>query len=114
MLEEHDYVIFEDEDGTEFEFDIVDLFSYHDREYAVLVNIHDLFDDEGNELPDYDEEPQELYVMEVVEHGDEEPEFFSVEDAGLLDELAELIQERLYICHGDGEPPAQGIDRQYN
>jgi uncharacterized protein YrzB (UPF0473 family) len=38
MEEERDLVVFSDDDGNEFELEIVDYFDYEDQEYAVLVD----------------------------------------------------------------------------
>ena len=38
MNEERDFVVFTDDDGNDFELDVIDYFDYNDKEYAVLVD----------------------------------------------------------------------------
>ena len=41
MNEERDFVVFTDDDGNDFELDVIDYFDYNDKEYAVLVDTND-------------------------------------------------------------------------
>ncbi len=38
MEEERDIVVFSDDDGNEFELEVIDYFDYEDQEYAVLAD----------------------------------------------------------------------------
>lgn len=38
MDEERDFVVFTDEDGNEFELDVITYFDYNDNEYAILAD----------------------------------------------------------------------------
>ncbi len=41
MNEERDFVVFTDDDGNDFELDVIDYLDYNDKEYAVLVDTND-------------------------------------------------------------------------
>ena len=75
MQEEMDPVIFEDEDGNEYSFNVVDYFFYNGEEYALLSEITDEEDE--------DEEGTEVIVCKVIEeeeNGEEYETFELVED----------------------------------
>jgi len=40
--EERDVVVFVDDDGNEFELDVIDYFEHEDQEYAVLMDLSEL------------------------------------------------------------------------
>ena len=71
---EPDTVIFEDEDGNEYEFAVRDYFFYNGDEYALLTEV-------GQEA---DENGEECIVCKVEttenEDGEEDEEFVLVED----------------------------------
>ena len=94
MDEERDYVIFEDESGNEIELDIVDQFPYGEKEYAVLMDLSKLLDENSEIAPDELDTPSEMYVMEIVMEGDQEL-FIPIEDEELLSKLSDLIYERI-------------------
>ncbi len=85
MEEERDFVVFTDEDGTEFELDVIDYFDYENEEYAILA-----------ELPEEDsEEEQELevYIMKVETNG--EYEEFLPPDDDKMEMLSAIAEKRL-------------------
>ena len=41
MNEERDFVVFTDDDGNDFELDVIDYFDYNDKEYAVVNEAED-------------------------------------------------------------------------
>lgn len=76
MDEERDFIILTDDDGNEFELDIVGYFDYKDNEYAVLMD-----------LSANTEEEADAFVMQIVYHEDtDEEEFVPVPEA-MLDEV---------------------------
>ncbi|MGN1068321.1 MAG: DUF1292 domain-containing protein, partial [Christensenellales bacterium] len=41
MEEERDVVVFSDDEGNEFELEVIDYFDHEDQEYAVLMDTED-------------------------------------------------------------------------
>ena len=100
MEEERDFVVFTDDDGNEFELDVIDYFDYKDEEYAILV------DNQGctecgcgcdDECEDECEHEHELgiYVMKVIVNEEEETEEFVPPADEDMDALAEIVEARL-------------------
>ena len=91
MEEERDLVVFSDDEGNEFELEIVDYFDYEGQEYAVLV------DPESCECGCGDEEchehDAELYIMKIVVNG--EFEEFLPADEDKMEELTKIVETRL-------------------
>lgn len=92
MDEERDVVVFADDDGNEFELDVIDYFDHEGQEYAVLMDLSAL-----NECECEDEEcdcgQQDVYIMKVVVNGDME-EFLPADD-DKMDVLAAIVEQRL-------------------
>lgn len=86
---DRDVVVFQDEDGTEIELDVVDYFTHKDQEYAVLMDLSALSEDEGEQ-----DEEQDVYIMKVVVT-DETEEFLPVDDE-LMEELSTIVEQRLF------------------
>ncbi|MBQ1365965.1 MAG: DUF1292 domain-containing protein [Clostridia bacterium] len=86
---EPDTIIFEDEDGKEYEFIVRDYFFYNGDEYALLTEM-------GQEA---DENGEECIVCKVVaaegEDGEEDEEFELVEDEALAEKLIEIANTRV-------------------
>ena len=86
---EPDTIIFEDEDGNEYEFIVRDYFFYNGDEYALLTEM-------GQEA---DENGEECIVCKVVaaegEDGEEDEEFELVEDEALAEKLIEIANTRV-------------------
>lgn len=97
MEEERDVVVFADDEGNEFELDVIDYFEYEGQEYAVLMDLSDLPEDEDGECECDNEEcscaEQDVYIMKVVVNGDTE-EFLPADEA-LMDTLSAIVEERL-------------------
>ena len=85
MDEELDLVTFEDEEGNEITMEVLDYFFYEGKEYALLT---EFVEDEETE-PDED---LDVYIMEVVDAGDDMEEFVPVEDEALADQLLAIFQ----------------------
>ena len=90
MDEERDFVVFTDEDGNEFELDVITYFDYNDNEYAILADCNPECDCEDEECED-----EGLYIMRIIvsEDGQTE-EFVSPEDED-MDALVELAEKVL-------------------
>ena len=86
---EPDTIIFEDEDGKEYEFIVRDYFFYNGDEYALLTEMGQEDDENG----------EECIVCKVVaaegEDGEEDEEFELVEDEGLAEKLIEIANTRV-------------------
>ena len=100
MEEERDYVVFTDDDGNEFELDVIDYFDYHDEEYAILVDTQSCPECEcecDEECEDECEHEHELgiYVMKIIVNEEEETEEFVPPADEDMDALAEIVESRL-------------------
>lgn len=84
--EMRDLVTFVDEDGNEFDLEVIDYFEHEGKEYGVLID---------PDLPD-DAEYFEVCIMEIVQNEEEDlEEFLPVEDDELQDTLLKIAQERM-------------------
>lgn len=97
MEEERDVVVFSDDEGNEFELDVIDYFEHEGQEYAVLMDLSALPEEgeapEGCDHENCDCTEQDVYIMKVVVDGDME-EFLPADDE-LLDTLADIVEQRL-------------------
>ena len=99
METERDYVVFTDDDGNEFELDVIDYFLYKDNEYAILVDCSDTCSC-GEDAEDCECETS-LYIMRViVNEADNTEEFVPPEDEDMeaLVALAEDLLEGKCDC----------------
>ena len=85
MDEERDLVEFEDEAGNKLTMEVLDYLAYEGREYALLTEyVED--DEDGDE-----DEPIDVFIMEVVPVGDDQEEFVAVEDS-LAETLLKIFE----------------------
>ena len=97
MEEERDLVTFMDDEGNEFDLEVIDYFMHKDKEYGVLID---------PDLPD-DAEEFEVCIMEIVQHEEEDlEEFVPVEDERLQAELLAVAEERMASWDEEDEEPA--------
>ena len=84
-----DVIVFEDEDGQEYEFSVVDYFFYNGDEYALLT-------ENGTEGT---EQEGECIVCKVVavegENGEEEEEFELIENEELAQKLIDIANTHM-------------------
>lgn len=127
MADDRDIVVFSDEQGNEFELEVLDYFDHDNQEYAVLVDAADENEccdddseedsccecDECDECDDEceDELEDEFYIMKVVHNGDTE-EFIPVEDDNQLDELVKIVQKRFEDEYDIKVTDEDGDDKQ--
>lgn len=84
---EPDLISLLDEDGNEYEFEILDELDYKNSHFYAL---HPLFD-----LPDQELNSEDTYmIFEAVEDENGEPQLAEIEDDLLIDELAEMFESR--------------------
>ena len=95
MEEERDLVVFSDDEGNEFELEVVDYFDYEGQEYAVLVDPEASSECGcGCEHDDCkDEKGAEVYIMKIVVNG--EFEEFLPADEDKMEALSKIVEERL-------------------
>lgn len=78
--EELDIVTLTDEDGTDKDYEFLDLIDLDDKEYVVLLPV--------------EEETDEVIILEVHPLDDENEEYISVEDADTLEKVFAEFKER--------------------
>ena len=87
---EDDIIVFEDDDGNEYEYVVVDYLFYNGDEYALMVEVTD-------EEPE--EEKQECIVCRVLsetdEYGEETETFELVEDEEMGRKLVEIFNTKM-------------------
>ena len=85
MDEERDLVEFEDDAGNKLTMEVLDYLAYEGKEYALLTEyVED--DSEGDE-----DEPIEVFIMEVVPVGEDQEVFVPVDDA-LAEKLIKIFE----------------------
>lgn len=76
-----------DEEGTEYEFEILADLDYEEKHYYALMPLF--------ELPDDDDDPESTYmIFEDIIDENGEPQLAEIDDDVLLDTLAELFEEK--------------------
>jgi len=93
MEQERDFVVFSDDEGNEFELDVIDYFEHEGQEYAVLMDLSELPDCDCEEGECDCETEQDVYIMKVIVNGDMEE--FLPADEEKMDELAAIVEARL-------------------
>ncbi|MBQ6325126.1 MAG: DUF1292 domain-containing protein [Clostridia bacterium] len=85
MDEERDLVEFEDDAGNRLTMEVLDYLAYEGKEYALLTEyVEDDSDTDENE-------PIEVFNMEVVPVGEDQEEFVPVDDA-LAEKLIKIFE----------------------
>lgn len=84
---EADLISLEDEDGNEYEFEVIDELDYKDGHYYALMPLFD--------MPEEDIDSESTYmIFEAVEDENGDPQLAEIDDDELLDELAEIFEAR--------------------
>ena len=81
-----DFMTIMDEDGTEFELEILSTLEYNGNTYLAVIPAG--MDEEAEEL--------EVSILKSVEEEDGEPTLCAIEDEAELEAVYELIMEQLY------------------
>ena len=102
MEEQRDLVVFSDDEGNEFELEIVDYFDYEGQEYAVLVDPEsgcscgcgcECDDEECEGEHEHEHEHgAEVYIMKIVVNGEYEEFLPANEDK--MEALSKIVEER--------------------
>lgn len=80
--EELNIITLTDEDGSEIDYEFLDLIDYEDKTYVVLLPV------------DESEDNGEVIILEVNEIDDETEEYASVEDEATLSAVFDIFRER--------------------
>ena len=86
---EEDIIVFEDEDGNECNYSVVDYMFYNGEEYALLVETSEEASEDGQ---------QECIICKVVadeEDGEETESFELVEDEELATRLVDIFNTKM-------------------
>ena len=86
MDEERDIVVFEDDAGNELTMEVLDYLAYEGKEYALLTEYVEDEEDDGDE-----DEPIEVFIMEVRPVGEDQEEFVPV-DEDLAETLIKIFE----------------------
>ncbi len=82
---EVDLISLLDEEGNEYEFEVLDEIDYKDGHYYALMPTFD--------LPEQDIESGSTYmIFEAVEDENGEPQLAEIDDEDLLDEISEIFE----------------------
>ena len=85
--EDVDLISLTDDEGNEYEFEVLDEIDYKDGHYYALMPTFD--------LPDEDIESGSTYmIFEAVEDENGDPQLAEIEDEDLLDDIAEIFENR--------------------
>jgi len=101
MEDERDLVTFTDEEGNEFDLEVIDYFEHEGKEYAVLVDA---------ELPEEPEEDFEVCIMEIIVNEEEDMEEFVPVPDDKLDELFQIAEKRMECWDCEAED-CEGCDK---
>ena len=104
MQEERDIVVFTDDEGNDFELEVMDYFFYNGQ-CACDECEHDAETCEDEECDCC--EDQEVYIMKIVQMEDDMEEFIPVEDESLMEKLIAIVQRRF-----DGEEIGDDPDEE--
>ena len=88
---EEDVIVFEDEEGNEYSYTVVDYLFYNGEEYALLTET-------GAEEETEDENGQECIICKVTadeEDGEESESFDLVEDEALAQKLVDIFNTKM-------------------
>ena len=80
-----DFITIVDEDGTEFELEVLTTLEYNDCTYLAVTLATD---EEADDL--------EISILKSVDEGEDEPILCAIEDEQELETVYELIMEQLY------------------
>ena len=77
-----------DDEGNEYEFEIIEELDYNDGHYYALMPLFDMPDDEQ-------EDSENVYmIFEDIIDENGEPQLAEIDDEALLDTLAEMFEEK--------------------
>ena len=95
MEEERDLVTFADDDGNEFDMEVLTYFDHEGQEYAVLADPEEEDDESIEEV--------ELYIMKVNYDEETNIEEFIPADEDKMDELSQIVEGIMQDWDSDDE-----------
>ena len=92
MEEERDIVTFSNDEGDEFDLEVLEYFDYEGSEYALLAQLEEDVSEDAD---------TEVYIMKVTEEDGEE--VFTAAEEDKMDALTEIAEGMLreWECSGD-------------
>ena len=79
-MDEENLIVLNDEDGNEIEFEFLDLISYRQKEYVVLLPLKD--------------SDEQVVILQLEETNGETENYISVENEFVLETVFALFKER--------------------
>lgn len=79
-MDEENIIVLNDEDGNKIEFEFLDLISYRQKEYVVLLPLKD--------------SDEQVVILQVEEADEETENYISVENEFVLNTVFALFKER--------------------
>lgn len=94
-----------DDEGNEYEFEILDEMDYKDGHYYALMPLFD--------LPEEGIDSESTYmIFEAVDDENGEPQLAEVDDDDLLDEIAALFEKNFDENAVDDDIPEEDFDKE--
>ena len=82
-----------DDEGNEYEFEIIEELDYEDKHYYALMPLF--------EIPDEEDTENVYMIFEDIMDENGEPQLAEIDDEELLDTLAGLFEEKFDLFMGD-------------
>ena len=82
-----------DDEGNEYEFEIIEELDYEDKHYYALMPLF--------EIPDEEDTENVYMIFEDIMDENGEPQLAEIDDEELLDTLAELFEEKFDLFMGE-------------
>ncbi len=82
-----------DDEGNEYEFEIIEELDYEDKHYYALMPLF--------EIPDEDDMENVYMIFEDILDENGEPQLAEIDDEELLDTLAGLFEEKFDLSMGE-------------
>ena len=93
MNEEEEFIYLTDEEGNEYPFELLDVVTVNDEDYAVFFPAAEQEDDEETEV----------VILKVIAHEDGSAEFESTDDTDTLDKVYDIFMEHLRMAMEEDE-----------
>ena len=88
--EEQEHIWLTGEDGNEFPFDLMDVITYQDADYAVFFP--------ADESKEDDDEDTEVVILKVIPNNDGSAEFEGTDDEETLDAVFGMFMENMRLA----------------
>lgn len=88
-------VTFVDDEGNQFDMEIIEEFEHKGKRYAVLAEFCDC-EAEGHDHDHDHEDEESLYIFEIAPGENGEEDFLSIDDDELMGELSEIVEGMIF------------------